>query len=143
MEPEVIQHGSEKYAQACELREIILRKPLKLRLLDEDLRSESEYHHYGIWDGEMIAACLVAVPHTDALVQIRQMAVAECHQSKGIGKKLIQFAEQELRTKGFTQVFLHARKEAVLFYRKLGYQSAGSEFIEISIPHLKMEKNLP
>ncbi len=142
MELGVIPHGSEKYAQACELRDTILRKPLGLSLYDEDLAVESNYHHYGFFEKETIIACLVAVPHSESLVQIRQMAVAESYRSRGIGKQLMQYAEEDLLKKSFANLFLNARREAVPFYLKLGYQSIGDEFLEISIPHQKMEKLL-
>jgi predicted GNAT family N-acyltransferase len=142
MELIVIPYGSEKYAQACELRDTILRKPLGLSLYDEDLQAESQYSHYGVFEGDTIVACVVAVPHTGSLVQIRQMAVAEDYRSKGVGKQLMQYAEEDLQKKDFTKIFLHARKEAVPFYLHLGYQSIGDEFVELSVPHQKMDKNI-
>jgi len=35
---------------------------------------------------------------------------------------------------------LNARKTAVGFYEKLGYEKIGEEFPEINIPHYKMRK---
>jgi predicted GNAT family N-acyltransferase len=37
---------------------------------------------------------------------------------------------------------MHARKTALGFYEKLGYRVAGDEFIEVTIPHYVMEKDL-
>jgi predicted GNAT family N-acyltransferase len=37
---------------------------------------------------------------------------------------------------------MHARKSAVGFYEKFGYRISGNEFIEVSIPHIVMEKKL-
>jgi predicted GNAT family N-acyltransferase len=36
----------------------------------------------------------------------------------------------------FIEVILHARKDVVSFYEKLGYRIVGEEYIEASIPHL-------
>jgi len=37
---------------------------------------------------------------------------------------------------------MHARKTALGFYEKLGYNVVGDEFTEVTIPHFVMEKNL-
>jgi predicted GNAT family N-acyltransferase len=37
---------------------------------------------------------------------------------------------------------MHARKTAMGFYEKLGYEKIGDEFTEVTIPHYKMEKRL-
>jgi predicted GNAT family N-acyltransferase len=141
IKPVVILHGSRQYEQACQLRDEILRKPLGLSLYDEDLQAESTFYHYGIFDEDTIIACVVAVPDTGSLVQIRQMAVARDHRSKGVGTHLMQYIEESLLKKGFSNFFLNARREAVSFYQKLGYRTIGDEFLEVSIPHRKMEKN--
>ena len=141
MEPVVILHGSSQYKQACKLRDEILRRPLGLSLYAEDLQTESTFYHYGIFDEDTIIACVVAVPDTGALVQIRQMAVVKGSRSKGVGTRLLEYTEGSLLKKGFSNFFLNARREAVPFYQKLGYRPIGDEFLEVSIPHRKMEKN--
>ena len=141
MEPIVILHGSNQYEQACKLRDDTLRKPLGLSLYDEDLQAESTFYHYGIFDKDTIIACVVAVPDTGALVQIRQMAVEKGSRSKGVGTRLLKYTEESLLKKDFFNFFLNARREAVPFYQKLGYRPIGDEFLEVSIPHRKMEKN--
>jgi predicted GNAT family N-acyltransferase len=37
---------------------------------------------------------------------------------------------------------MHARKNALGFYEKMGYKLFGEEFEEITIPHYVMEKEL-
>jgi predicted GNAT family N-acyltransferase len=37
---------------------------------------------------------------------------------------------------------MHARKNAIGFYEKMGYKSSGQEFEEVTIPHFVMEKAL-
>jgi len=37
---------------------------------------------------------------------------------------------------------MHARKNAIGFYEKMGYKVKGPEFQEVSIPHYEMEKKL-
>ncbi|MEO8175011.1 MAG: GNAT family N-acetyltransferase [Sediminibacterium sp.] len=37
---------------------------------------------------------------------------------------------------------MHARESAVGFYEKHGYKVVGDEFVEVTIPHFIMEKEL-
>jgi predicted GNAT family N-acyltransferase len=37
---------------------------------------------------------------------------------------------------------MHARKTAESFYEKIGYSTYGDEFIEVTLPHVEMRKNL-
>ena len=70
------------------------------------------------------------------------MAVFSGLQGKGIGKVLLQFAENIARDRGYKKIIMHARKTAVGFYEKLGYKITSPEFEEVTIPHYVMEKSL-
>ena len=138
-----IKFGSEKYTLECQLREEILWKPLGLSLYDEDLEKESGQFHFGLFmpDGELIA-CLVVVPITPSEAKIRQIAVARLHQGKGIGRRLMNKVEKILYERGYVKTVLHSQTSVVGFYAKLGYTKTGEEFMEVNIPHRKMEKDL-
>ena len=43
---------------------------------------------------------------------------------------------------GYKKITMHARKNALGFYEKMGYKTIGKEFHEITIPHYVMEKEL-
>lgn len=75
-------------------------------------------------------------------VRLRQMAVINDLQGKGIGKALMQFAENLARDRGYKKISMHARKNATGFYEKMGYVKVGNEFEEITIPHYLMQKKL-
>jgi ribosomal protein S18 acetylase RimI-like enzyme len=70
------------------------------------------------------------------------MAVTSGLQGKGIGRVLMQFAENIARDRGYKKMVMHARKTAMGFYEKLGYRKTGNEFMEVTIPHYIMEKDL-
>ena len=70
------------------------------------------------------------------------MAVLNNLQGKGIGRALMMFAENIARDRGFRKISMHARKTAVGFYEKLGYEVEGDEFLEVTIPHHIMKKGL-
>lgn len=135
-----IQYGSTEYSAALELREEVLRKPLGITLNRETLEQERDYFHLVCHaDGEL-AGCLVLLPQGDADIRMRQVAVAPCYQGQGIGRALVNFAEQFSCERGFSLMKLNARDTAIPFYEKLGYERIGDPFIEVTIPHQAMQK---
>lgn len=138
----IIDHGTPEYHQMVDLRYQVLRKPLGLTFTNEDLEKEKEDILMGCFDDEKLeGCCLLTKSEADAL-RLRQMAVADGLQGKGIGRVLMNFAENIARDLGNKKIKMHARKTAVGFYEKLGYSISGSEFEEVSIPHYVMEKEL-
>lgn len=131
---------SDEYQQACELRNTILRLPLGLNLLQEDLSNEAEYLHFGMFKSDRLVAYVLAVPLQTGQVKLRQMAVSNECQGQGIGRRLIELVEECLVQQGFQVVELDARREAIGFYEKLGYIPEGDEFISVTIPHQRMTK---
>lgn len=125
------------------LRDEMLRKPIGLKHSEADSQKEPGYRHFGIMQNDEMIACLMMVPHTNELVQIRQMAVLEGLQGQGFGRIIMTGVEAILRKEGrIKRVFLNARGTAIGFYGKLGYTGTGEEFIEVGIPHLRMEKSM-
>ncbi len=137
-----IKYNSPEYRQVLKLRNNILRKPLGLNLFDEDLSLDKNQLIYGIFIENKIIACLQAVPLKDNTYKFRQMAVETKYQKMGFGRQLMEFVENELKKIDTEQIVLHARKTAVLFYQKLGYEIVSNEFIEVGILHNKMRKNI-
>jgi predicted GNAT family N-acyltransferase len=137
-----IDHGSKEYDQMLKLRYEILRKPLKLTFHKEELDKEKTDILIAAFEEEkMLGCCLLTRVNKDC-VRLRQMAVANNLQGKGIGASMMNFAENIARDNGYKKMIMHARKTAVGFYEKLGYTSTGNEFTEVSIPHFVMEKRL-
>lgn len=138
----IIDYGSKEYRQMVDLRTQVLRKPLGLQFSKEDLEKEKNNLLIAAYeDDEMLGCCMLVQVATNT-VQLRQMAVKSGLQGKGIGRVLMQFAENIARDRGNKKIMMHARKNAVGFYEKLGYSTAGEEFTEITIPHFIMEKYL-
>ena len=137
-----IQWQSPWYEKAIELRDQILRKPLGLSFTESDLAEEANQWHFGLAQGEQLIAIVVVVPLSPIRAKLRQMAVIPSQQRQGYGAALVARVEQVLREKGFQEIELNARKVAMAFYAKLGYQRQGDPFIEVSIPHYRMLKTL-
>ncbi|HEY8893951.1 MAG TPA: GNAT family N-acetyltransferase [Niastella sp.] len=138
----IIDHGSREYQQMVQLRNDILRRPLGLQFTPEELEKEKEEILIGAFEEEKMLGCCMLIKEDPASVRLRQMAVLNNLQGKGIGRALMQFAENIARDRGFQKITMHARKTAVGFYEKLGYRVSGQEFEEVTIPHFTMEKML-
>jgi len=138
----VIDHGSKEYKQMVALRQLLLRKPLGLTFNEVELDAEKDDILIGCFDEDKMEGCCLLTQVEPGVLRLRQMAVISGLQGKGMGRAILQFAENIARDRGFKVIVMHARKTAVGFYEKLGYKITSSEFEEISIPHYLMEKRL-
>src|SRR6185437_7741626 len=118
-----------------DLRHAVLRKGLPRETAmfagDEDASSR---HFVAEGDGVVVGCVTLHLnewAHEPAW-QLRGMAVAETHQGRGIGSKLLMAVEQSI-----------ARTPAALFYGRHGWQVVSEEFeIPTAGPHVKMMKRL-
>lgn len=138
----IIDYGTADYQKVLDLRNAILRKPLGMEFSEEEIENEKNNLHIGAYEDDRILGCCMLVEEDQKTVRLRQMAVPNDLQGKGIGRALMQFAENLARDRGFKKITMHARKNAVGFYEKMGYRKKGREFEEITIPHVVMEKEL-
>lgn len=137
-----IDHGSEEYQQMVLLRYEMLRRPLGLNFTSDELDKEKDDILIGAYEEEELLGCCMLTRVSEDAVRLRQMAVHQKLQGKGIGASLMRFAENLARDRGFRSLIMHARKTAIGFYEKQGYQTKGDEFLEVTIPHYVMEKIL-
>ncbi|MBC6490612.1 GNAT family N-acetyltransferase [Flavihumibacter stibioxidans] len=138
----LIDHGSPEYQQMVSLRNEVLRKPLGLSFSHEELEKEKEEILIAAFEDEKMLGCCMLVQEEPGTVRLRQMAVSNTLQGKGIGRALMNFAENIARDRGYRKLTMHARKTAVGFYEHLGYNVCSEEFEEVTIPHYVMEKRL-
>lgn len=136
-----IEFATPEYDEAVALRHEVLRKPLGLEFLPEQLAAEWSDIHLAAFDttGKMVAILLLT-PVNDQEVKMRQVAVAMEQQGRGLGAALVAQSEEIARSMNFNKMTLHARETAVPFYLRLGYEKVGDLFEEVSIPHFKMIK---
>lgn len=138
----IIDHGSPEYEQMLKLRDLVLRKPLGLSFSPEELEKEKENMLIGAFEDERMLGCCMLVEEQPDIVRLRQMAVLNDLQGKGVGRALMNFAENIARDRGYKIIRMHARHNSVGFYEKVGYRVKGDQFVEITIPHYLMEKLL-
>ena len=137
-----IEFATPEYDEAVNLRMEVLRRPLGLIYTPEQLAAEWDNLHLAAFDNSgRIVGYLNLTPENDTIVKMRQVAVAPSEQGKGVGTALVEDAEIRVVQLNFKEITLHARKTAVPFYLKLGYELLGNEFEEVNLPHFKMRKS--
>lgn len=137
-----ISFGSTEYRKMVQLRYEILRKPLGLEFSEEELAKEKNDILIAAFEDDYILGCCILSRLDLETVRLRQMAVQNNQQGKGVGASLMMLAENLARDRGFRKLVMHARKAALGFYEKQGYRVEGDEFTEVSIPHFRMYKML-
>jgi predicted GNAT family N-acyltransferase len=138
-----ISTADREYGAEKKLRNEVLRAPLGLALSETDVRGEEQQIHLLALDesGEVVG-CVLIVPGGDGTARIRQMAVAGSERGKGIGAGLMAQAERIARAAAIRKLTMHARLEARGFYERLGYRVTSDVFLQVTIPHVVMEKKL-
>ena len=138
----LINYNSEEYKFEIELRNNVLRKPLGMNLYDENLKSEINDFHIGAFVNNKLVGVLILTPINDVDMKMRQVAVDEKFRQTNVGRKMVLFSEEFSSKKGYKSIQLNARSTAVGFYTKQSYTIISDLFLEINIPHYKMQKVL-
>jgi len=106
--------------------------------------AEHEAEHVAAFDedGTIIGYLRLLPPDDAGSMQIRQVAVAEAWQRRGLGRALMLAAEARAREEGAQSVWLNARVTAAAFYERLGYTVVSDEFVTglAGLPHRRMRK---
>lgn len=137
-----VEFGSNAYKEMLEIRDTVLRKPLGLRFNPDILDTEDRHHHFAMYREKKMIGTLILNEPEDNKIKMRQVAILPEYQGKGYGKEIVIAGEKKARELGMSLVYCHARDTAVPFYENLNYKSVGDQFIEIGIPHFRMEKQL-
>ena len=120
------------------------------RSLSEDLGNI--YNHYlingiffvAIFD-EHIVGCLGAEKDNDITCRLKRLSVKKEHRKKGIARKLLNSVEIWAHKRGISKLILgtsEVQKEALIFWKKSGFQVLECEVIESGIEVFSLEKNL-
>ncbi|WCT53858.1 GNAT family N-acetyltransferase [Paenibacillus kyungheensis] len=137
-----IQWNTDQYRACLSLRDEVLRQPLGLSIWDDPWQEEgNDIHICATLEQDTIGVLLLR-PIDQQVIQMKQVAVSETVRGKQVGKKLVELAEQIAIAKGYRTIILHARENAIPFYKKLHYSSVGEPFTEVGIKHSKMIKHI-
>jgi len=135
-------YASSGYHAAVDLRRRVLRAPLGLDFMPEQLAAEVSDTHLGAFDKDRLVGAVMLTPYGSDGFKLRQMVVAPERHGQGIGALLLAAAEAEAVRQNRRHIMLAARVTAEGFYAHYGYASEGDTFIEVTIPHIRMTKRL-
>ncbi len=110
--------------------------------IKEDLLKET--FHVGVFLNEELVSIGTFIKIDNNLFEnkhkqyrLRAMGTSKEHQKKSMGKKLILHAKKILITKKVDILWCDARKEAITFYKKIGFKTKGNYY---KIPKIGIHK---
>ena len=74
---------------------------------------------------------------------IGRIAVLKEWRGRGVGTALLQRLLEEAKKRHLEVAIVNAQTYAARFYTRSGFQTAGEEFIDAGIPHVRMVLQLP
>jgi len=83
---------------------------------------------------------LITIDNKNA--RIGRMAVKIEYRRIGVASLVLDFLEEKAREKGIQYITLEAQEYVKQFYSDRGYSERGGVFLDVGIPHVKMEKKL-
>ena len=129
-----------------ELYEIIKSRSeiflLEQNIVCQDL-DDVDYNslHCFFFDGKRVKAYLRAFRLDKDVVTIGRVLTLE--HGKGIGSELMRRSMEEIQRRlPCKKISIHAQKQAVEFYKKLGFCVVSDEFLEEGVVHVTMETNI-
>ncbi len=90
-------------------------------------------------EGRLVACARIIPPHGDEPPHIGRVAVHADHRGHGTGRSLMRHAlESVARWHGTSRCALAAQSHLEPFYRSLGFQRIGEDYLLDGIPHVDM-----
>ncbi len=126
-----------------ELRWKVLRKPWGKVQGSEQDEFEDGSKHIAAFENKKVIGVARLQETAPKQLQLRYMAVAKHAQNKGVGKAIIAYAEHYAKQHKYSEIFLHARENALGFYLHLHYKKVAKSYVLFgNIQHYKMQKLL-
>ena len=137
-----ILYGSPQYQKSLEWRNAILRAPLGLILGYDEIRNEYRATHIvGTENGEIICGFYLNYLY-DGRWDLNCAFVVPERQGGGIGREMLNFAEDYVARHGGSVVCVSTRTHAAGFYEKAGYALDGELFEKLGLEFVQMKKNI-
>ncbi len=108
--------------------------------LERDEDDQKAQHILAQHEGETVGCGRIV--YKDDCGKIGRVAVAKQYRKEGIGSKICNELLKMAEEKGCKEVVLHAQLESKEFYKRLGFKTIGSNFMEAGIEHIKMVHKL-
>jgi GNAT superfamily N-acetyltransferase len=132
-----------EWEEYYDLRFRILRLPWNQPRGSERNEGDQTGIHLALHESDKIKAIARLDISGEREAQVRFVAVELSEQRKGFGRLIMEAAEKIARDRGDQKMILHARENAVDFYKSLDYKIIEkSHLLFGKIQHLLMEKDL-
>jgi predicted GNAT family N-acyltransferase len=105
-----------------------------------DGRDQDAVHLVAIERGAVVGTCRLLFEGTTC--KLGRLVVEREARGRGIGGRLLAFAEKDARAAGAQWIVLNAQTRARELYRAAGYTEHGGRFMEAGIEHVRMERPL-
>lgn len=101
----------------------------------DDLSIET-FNFIAIFNDEFVGTARYR--NTSTGIKLERFAVLKKYRGNGIGKALMKYILKKI--KDDSNIYLHAQKPVINFYKKLGFKEVGKPFFEANILHMKLIK---
>lgn len=99
--------------------------------------------HIVLFDGEKaVGTCRLFSHDSQPDYHVGRVAVTANCRGRGLGKMLMDAAEEKVRDLGGASITLSGQVRVSDFYEKLGYCRQGEEYLDEGCPHVKMTKRM-
>ena len=99
--------------------------------------------HIVLFDGEKaVGTCRLFSQGSRRDYRVGRVAVRADYRGRGLGKMLMDVAEEQIRKLGGASITLSGQVRVADFYERLGYCRQGEEYLDEGCPHVKMTKGL-
>ncbi|MEE2689977.1 MAG: GNAT family N-acetyltransferase [Pseudomonadota bacterium] len=136
-----IEIGSPLFEGELRLRDEVLRKPLGRPSSAGERERDLLGRHFVALASNEVIGCIGLYPE-GAAARLRHLAVAPRVRRKGVGRRLVAFAESSGAEARVARLEVEARTDALPFYEACGYVAEGDVFIRHGVPHRLMRKSL-
>lgn len=99
--------------------------------------------HIVIFDEDRaVGTCRLFFQKNEQDYHVGRVAVTKEYRGRGLGKMLMDAAEECIRDLGGTSITLSGQVRVAEFYERLGYRREGGEYLDEGCPHVKLRKCL-
>jgi predicted GNAT family N-acyltransferase len=127
-----------------DLRFRVLREPWNQPRGSDRNDGDASAQHFAVWEkGKPLAVARLDETEEKGIVQVRFVAVESNQQGRGLGKIIMLEAEKVAKEQGKHRIILHARENALEFYKRLGYSVVEQSYLLFDeIQHYLMGKEI-
>ncbi len=116
--------------------------------VEKDVPEDIQIDEYDTLDGvaEHFLICRDDVPMgafrcrpEGNVIHLQRFCVLKPYRKQGLGRAMLDFARDYYRKKGYEKMVMTAKFSAQPFYEKCGCVTVSDVFMEVGLPHVKME----